>query len=930
MSSASAQPARTWVIGSSSECDIVVNHPTVSAKHCRLTQTDQGYVIEDLNSRNGTFVGGQRLNPQIAFAVTALQPVTLAAGVAMPWPEQARPVASSSPESAPAATMPAPMPGTITIGRAADCDVRLDYPIISAHHARILEQNGQYFIEDLNSRNGTSLNKISNRVQRAPLRPSDDIFFGSFKISASWILEKRQGVLGEAAFTRVDLKSDSMVIGRDPACEQPVNHPTISWHHARITRTPTGMYVEDLGSLNGTFLGATPVTGKVLAQVGQEISIGNVRFQIMEGGVLARREYTGNVSIEAHEVTVLAPDGKPLLEPVSLVAYPSELIAMMGPAGAGKTTLLKSLNGYSRPNSGQVFFNGLDLYRNYDRFCQQLAYVPQDDIVHPELTVREALYFSARLRTDLSDSEIETRIDKLLAELNLSDKKNTIIGSPENKVLSGGQRKRVNIAMELITDTPVLFLDEPTSGLSSYDAEGVVQLLKRLARQGKTIIATIHQPSLKVFKEFDNLIMLARDSGGSGTLAFFGPAYPDSIEFLHPKEQTQATQPVPAPEPGPELLLTGLAKSSASHWSAKFRDSRYKKQFVEDRAGKAAATGQDTKASRARRFSFTQFFTLLRRNAIVKARNTSQMLILGMQAPLIAALIVLVYGRVAASAATFQQFQEMSANIIGIHILMVVAAIWFGCNNAARDIVGEWAVFYRERMVNLKLPSYVFSKFALLLALSVLQCAVMLGIVYFASDLRAEFWRIGVVLVLASAVGTCLGLAISARSTSTESAIALLPIVLLPVIVLGGGLKQIYRMPQAMQWVSTVIPSRWAFEYDIVNEAEHRNKCVEVPGACDSGTVPAGGNLPHAGNAAMQQGHPGGHAPGATMPPSPVWSVDAADFQVPVTVENGVRAKPNPAHTARFTLLQTLGALGAMIVVLLTSVFVFLRSRVPH
>lgn len=182
--------------------------------------------------------------------------------------------------------------------------------------------------------------------------------------------------------------------------------------------------------------------------------------------------------------------------------YPSEMVALMGRAGAGKTTLLKALNGYTPPAAGRVLFNGVDLYQSYDLYRQQMGYVPQDDIVHSQLTVREALYFSTKLRTDLRDHEIEARIDKILEELGILDKKDTLIGSPEKKVLRGGQRKRVNIAMELITDTPVLFLDEPTSGLSSYYAEGVIDLLQRLAREGKTIITTIHQPSIDVYKKF--------------------------------------------------------------------------------------------------------------------------------------------------------------------------------------------------------------------------------------------------------------------------------------------------------------------------------------------------------------------------------------------------------------------------------------------
>jgi len=900
------QPARSWTIGSSPTCDVVVNHPTVSGKHCRLTQEDQGFLLEDLNSLNGTFAGGRRLAPRAPLKISPLQSVVLANDIPMPWPEEIKATAAK-----PAASR------VIRIGRAADCDVCLDYPIVSAHHASITEQDGAYILEDLGSRNGTAINTIQNRVQRSPLHPSDDIFLGSFKVSASWILANRRAVVGEAAFKTVLFESHSMIIGRDPACDHPVSHPAISWHHFQLTRSPAGIFVEDLNSLNGTFLNGVRISGKTQVQPGQEIGIGNVRFQVLEGGNLALRDYAGNVSIEARDVTVLAPDGKQLLDPISLVAYPSELIAMMGPAGAGKTTLLKALNGYSRPASGQVLFNGLDLYQHYDRFRQQLAYVPQDDIVHAQLTVREALYFSAKLRTDLSDSEIEARIDTLLGELNLTDKKNTIIGSPENKVLSGGQRKRVNIAMELITDTPVLFLDEPTSGLSSYDAEGVIQLLKRLSRQGKTILATIHQPSLRVFREFDNLIMLARDSGGSGTLAFFGPAHPDSIEFLH-SPGPEETQPISGQEPGPEVLLTGLAKNPAKEWSKRFGESRYRKQFIEDRAGKAAGSGQTQSSSASRKFNFTQWLTLLRRNTIVKVRDRAQMAILGLQSPLIAALIVLVYGKVASSAATFQEFQEVSANIIGIHILMVVAAIWFGCNNATRDIVGEWTIFYRERMVNLKLPSYVFSKFILLLALSTLQCFIMLGIVYLVSGLQADLWRIAAVLVLASAVGTTIGLAISARSASTESAIALLPIVLLPVIVLGGGLKQIYRMPEPMQWVSTVVPSRWAFEYNLVNEASHRNTCVEVPGPCQPMVPPAPKVPASHSNSPVPPTHPA------------LWPVDNADFQVPVTVKDGKRTKPDPGQSRRLNFQQTVGVLGGMLLALLISVFVFLRLRVPH
>ena len=223
----------------------------------------------------------------------------------------------------------------------------------------------------------------------------------------------------------------------------------------------------------------------------------------------------------------------------------------------------------------------------------------------------------------------------------------------------------------------------------------------------------------------------------------------------------------------------------------------------------------------------------------------------------------------------------------------------------------------------------------------------MLGIVYFASGLQADFWRIGLVLVLASAVGTSLGLAISARSSSTESAIALLPIVLLPVIVLGGGLKPIYRMPVPMQWVSTVIPSRWAFEYNLVNEAAHRNSCLELPGPCEppkspvshvhQGSAASPGSATsspsrEAGSANLQIGQrsssPTSSQPHLAQPQ--LFPVDSADFQVPETVKDNQRLKPDPTNNRRLSFPQTLSVLTAMLLLLLTSVFIFLRSRVPH
>jgi len=845
MSSNPQNPSQAWIIGSAPDCNIVVAQPAVSGHHCRLTRQGDRYWIEDLQSKNGTWVNGTQIPVGQAIPIQPGMPVTLGRQTPMPWAaiqasvQAAVQVAAQAPPPLPG-FVPGPSPGqanaqssspgtrVITIGRSPESDVQVDLPIIGWTHARIVFEGGRAILEDLNSKNGTSIDRVDNRIQRAALNPDSDVFLGSYKISARQLLAGKKVGVGEAAFDKVSFRGNTMVIGRDPQSDLPLEYPMISWRHARLTREAGGILVEDLGSRNGTFVGGVRISGKVLAKPGQEIGLGSYRFQLLEGGELAQREYHGNLTIEAADVVVNAPSGKRLIEPVSMTIFPSELVALMGPAGAGKTTLLKALNGYTKPVEGRVLFNGHSLYDFYDRFRQQMGYVPQDDIVHPQLTVGEALYFSARLRTDLTDEEIRLRTIKVLDQLRMQDKKDTVIGSAERKTLSGGQRKRVNIALELINDTPVLFLDEPTSGLSSYDAESVIELLKELSKQGKTIITTIHQPSIHIYKQFDDLIMVNRDQGGNtGSMVYFGPAYPDSIQFFNPLPPGTA----PNGELSPEMLLSGVAKKNSAEWQQMYKSSRYQRDFVEARSGKqATSTTEKTSGDTAKRhFDLTQWFALVKRNTIVKVRDRTQMTILLLQAPLFAALIVLVYHGLDQS-----RPEDLTKKLVGIHFLMVVAAIWFGCNNAARDIVGEWTVYKRERMVTLKLGSYVFSKLAVLFGLAIIQCLSLTGIVFLAIDLKGSFVLDFLVLVVSTLVGTGLGLCISAISKTTESAIALLPVVLLPIIALGGGLRPAYLLESKVRWITRIVPSQWALEANLLHETgEGKWQVVGAPSSTD-------------------------------------------------------------------------------------------------
>jgi ABC transport system ATP-binding/permease protein len=811
MSNSTSINGTNWTIGKGRECDLFIDQPVVSNQHCRLGFHGDQYRLEDLGSTNGTYVNGYRLEPHTPVYVSRDDQITLGRNLPMPWPmaQQAHALPANLPITGP----------VINVGRAPENEITLDYPMISWRHARIFPSGKEWIIEDLSSANGTALNQIDNKITKATLSPTDEIYLGSYKIAASRILKERNLTQGEGAFEIVRLKGERMVLGRDPASGYPLDLPMVSWHHAAVERSAEGIYVEDLGSRNGTYVNGVRISGKTLVRPGQEIGLGSFRFRLLEDGALAKREYVGNVTIEVAGVTVNAPNGDRLLESISLTIFPSELVALMGPAGAGKTTFLKAVNGYTRPAGGNILFNGDDLYKYYDRFRLQMSYVPQDDIVHAQLTVREALYFSAKLRTDLRDDEIEQRIDSVLASLELPDKKNAIIGSPERKVLSGGQRKRVNIAMELIAAAPVIFLDEPTSGLSSYDAENVVKVLKKLSKDGTTIITTIHQPSLAIYKQFDNLIMISRDKGGRGALAYFGPAHPDAIEFFDPAAAAvQSTPGQPPKELSPEMLLSGLAAQPTANWVSKFDQSRYKKSFVTDRSGKIPSTPSEAVQSAVRKFGFGQWWTLVRRNFILKKRDTGQAVITLVQAPAFAILLAAVFRLIEYS--DRNEYPKVPLHAIAAEFLMVVAAIWFGCNNVARDIVGEWTVYQRERMVSLKLPSYIFSKLAVAAVLNLFQCLVMLGIVTLFCHLKADFLAVLGILYLSSLVGSAIGLCVSARASTTEAAIAMLPLILLPMIALGGGLTPLKGMGSAMQLVAKIVPSRWAFEANLLLEAK--------------------------------------------------------------------------------------------------------------
>jgi ABC-type multidrug transport system ATPase subunit len=774
----------------------------------------------------------------------------------------------------------------ITIGREPDNDVVLDYPMVSAHHARILQSDGGTFLEDLGSTNGTALDSPARKIRREPLAPSATVYFGSLPVPASRLLGGRLS-LGSSVAKTVSFRGDTLVFGRDPTCDVVLDYPMVSWQHVRLSRRDGQVLAEDLGSTNGTFVNGLRISGQVPVAVGSTIGLGSYTFRLAGLDRIEQRDYRGNVTVEARGLAVEVP-GRRLIDEVSLTIYPSELVGLMGPSGAGKTTLLSALNGYLRPTQGAVFFNGQDLYASYDRFRAHLGYVPQDDIMHSNLTVRQALTFTARLRlpTDTRPAEIAQRVDGVLEQLQLTDAADVLIGSAERKGISGGQRKRVNLAMELLTDPFVLFLDEPTSGLSSEDALMVMRLLRRLADGGKTILLTIHQPSRDVFRLMDSLVLVAKQprTREPGRMVYFGPAYPEAVRYFEPAAAQD-------PEPSPDLMLRGLAGRPVTEWTARYAASPEKRQYVDQRAGTNPAEPAPASASKGSRGNgLAQWWTLVERNLAVKIRDRANMAILLAQAPLIAVLIGAVFRRQEPSAA-----DPIAANMSAETslFLMVVAAIWFGCSNSAREIVGEWAIYRRERMVNLRIPAYLGSKLAVLGGLCAVQCGALLAIVAPALDLAGPFGPMFGLLFLGALIGTALGLLVSAAAPSSETAIALVPLLLLPMVILGGMMQPVHLMPEPVRPLAHAMPSRWAYEGLLILESQERQQP----------------DPPAPEVAALQPGAEGDAPPVATPK-------DLAE-----------RCFPN---LQRSTLFRVIGVCGGVLTALIAAIALQLRFRDIH
>jgi len=560
-------------------------------------------------------------------------------------------------------------------------------------------------------------------------------------------------------------------------------------------------------------------------------------------------------SFEVHDLTYRFRDNEGGLDGISFSVSRGEMVCVMGASGSGKSTLLRSLAGQLQPALGEVLLNNRSLYGDIENLKGYITYIPQEDAFDEHLTIEENLDFAAAIRSPhLSRWDRARRIDGKLIELGLSERRDNVVGSPLKKTLSGGERKRLNIGLDMIGSADIYLFDEPTSGLSSKDSEHVIEIVRSMSHN-KIVLVTIHQPTSKLFQMFSKALLI--DKGGR--LVFFGtPA--EMLGYFAEAEHEQhfGTELGGCPACGttrPEFIfdvletplrdlsgdiiyeensqgqLVPARRYSPDYWRDKYESFRLVQDMRQVAVRKPAPPPlpptPGRKADPIRwRDEWTHIQTLLRRAFISKLRNRVNLLTTIVEAPVLAALIggVLRYSESG-------EYDFASAFHIPTYLfLSLVVAMFLGLTNSADDIIRDRTVLQRERNLKVKLPYYVFAKSATLALFAAVQCALFILIGNAILEIRGMFWIYFEYTFITAFTGVALGLLISALVADAKTAANFVPLVLIPQIILGGALIKYEEMNRNLDLIYTF--SRW-FSNHPDSEKEKDESALHVPILCE-------------------------------------------------------------------------------------------------
>ncbi|MFC8011978.1 ABC transporter ATP-binding protein/permease [Streptomyces cinereoruber] len=758
-------PSRSYTVGRDPQGDLVIDDARVSWRHATISWGGRSWVIEDHGSTNGTFVRGQRIHQMEIGPGSAVHlgnatdgpRLNLAAGAqaghqaGQPAPHQQPPVAQ-------------PVPAHQAAEQAE----------WATHQAPPQHQAPQ--------QPGWQQPQVPH--QQGPGRGGPGVGAGA----SSAYSDRSPTTFHELSLGRV------MRIGRALENELVVSDLQVSRHHAEFHATPDGRFeIRDLGSHNGTYVNGQPIAKGGTALLGPQdiVGVGHSTFRIV-GGQLEEFVDTGSVSFSARHLTVTVDGGKQILKDVTFGVPEKSLIGVIGPSGSGKSTLLKALTGYRPANEGDVLYDNRSLYKQFAELRQRIGLVPQDDILHKELTVQKALRYAAKLRFpgDTATAEREARIDEVLRELKLDIHKEKKVTS-----LSGGQRKRVSVALELLTKPSLIFLDEPTSGLDPGMDRDVMQLLRGLADDGRTVLVVTH--SVAELGLCDKLLVMAP----GGSVAYFGPPE-EALNFFG--YSTWAD------------VFSAFENYRDYDWAGRWKGSQHYQLYAADIDAVAAQPVQVPQQAMSRppkpQSWGSQLWTLIRRYVSVIASDKGFLGLMVILPAVLGAVSVVIPADFGLGSPTPPS--RFNGDAGTIMLILAVGMCFSGAANSVRELIKERVIYERERATGLSRSAYLMSKVIVLGLITAFQGVIICGIGFSTRALPEEGLfmppavELCVQVIALGLTSMMFGLVISALVKTAEKTMPLLVMFAIVQVVFTGILFQVYGSPGLEQF-AWLMPSRW-------------------------------------------------------------------------------------------------------------------------
>ncbi|MBH5132893.1 FHA domain-containing protein [Streptomyces sp. NPDC048405] len=780
-------PSRSYALGRDPQGELVFDDARVSWRHATISFNGRSWVVEDHGSTNGTFVHGQRVQQMELGAGTVLNlgnatdgpRVSLTGAQAPAGAPQAQPQPQQQPYAAQGANA-----GWAQQAPPAQEPVAQQAPPQQAPqhgHPHQAQQAGWQ--------------QQQQPQQAAPHFPQQQGPGGAAGAPPVY------GDRSPTTFHQFSL-GRVMRIGRALENDLVVSDLQVSRNHAEFHSTPDGrMEIRDLGSHNGTYVNGQPIPkgGTQLLGPTDIVGVGHSTFQIV-GDRLEEFVDTGEVSFSARHLTVTVDGGKQILKDVSFGVPEKSLIAVIGPSGSGKSTLLKALTGYRPADQGEVLYDNRNLYKQFAELRQRIGLVPQDDILHKELTVKKALKYAAKLRfpADTTAAERDARIDEVLRELKLDIHKDKKVTS-----LSGGQRKRVSVALELLTKPSLIFLDEPTSGLDPGMDRDVMQLLRGLADDGRTVLVVTH--SVAELATCDKLLVMAP----GGSVAYFGPPE-EALNFFG--YDTWAD------------VFSAFENYRDYDWAGRWKGSQHYQMYAADLDAVAPQSVQVPPMQAMKppkpQGWMSQFVTLVRRYVSVIASDKGFLALMVILPAVLGAVSLLIDADKGllpnpANPQTGRIIPNGTATTV--LLILAVGACFAGAANSVRELIKERVIYERERATGLSRSAYLMSKVFVLGLITVFQ-GLLVGVIGFASREIPEEGLVlgGMTLVELSlpimALGftsMMFGLVISSLVKTAEKTMPLLVMFAIIQVVFTGCLFALNGAVGVNQF-SYLMPSRWA------------------------------------------------------------------------------------------------------------------------